>query len=159
MCSLQHACLCGHAAMDWKLNEMVAYVCQHRCFATYILSSANNLDSANVFVPQDLGIDEVIPDDGENARKVEAHAKEYLTSTYVPVLDEKQIPYQVEIVSFSTDNDSIGSIICKRAEQVNASAVIMAKHTKGMIKEFIVGSATNYCTRNCRSPVLVMHCD
>jgi len=75
----------------------------------------------------------------------EAHAKEYLTSTYVPVLDEKQIPYQVEIVSFSTDNDSIGSIICKRAEQVNASAVIMAKHTKGMIKEFIVGSATNYC--------------
>jgi len=37
----------------------------------------------------------------------EAHAKEYLTSTYVPVLDEKQIPYQVEIVSFSTDNDSV----------------------------------------------------
>jgi len=98
-----------------------------------------------VIINTDLGIDEVIPDDGENARKVEAHAKEYLTSTYVPVLDEKQIPYQVEIVSFSTDNDSIGSIICKRAEQVNASAVIMAKHTKGMIKEFIVGSATNYC--------------
>lgn len=37
---------------------------------------------------------------------------------------------QIEIVRFSTDNDSIGEVLCKRAEAVNAVAVIMASHNK-----------------------------
>lgn len=45
------------------------------------------------------------------------------------------------------DNDSIGAVICKRAEQLNASAVVLAKHNKGAIKEFFVGSVTNYVRR------------
>lgn len=56
-----------------------------------------------------------------------------------------QAPYQLEIVRFATDNDSIGSIICKRAEQLNAACVVMCKHQKGKIKEFFVGSVTSYC--------------
>ena len=56
-----------------------------------------------------------------------------------------QISYQMEVVKFATDNDSIGSIICKRAEQINAVAVVLAKHNKGKIAEFFVGSVTNYC--------------
>ena len=61
-----------------------------------------------------------------------------------------QIPHQVEISKFSLtdDNDSIGSIICKRAEQINAVAVVLAKHNKGRIAEFFVGSVTNYCESN-----------
>jgi len=39
----------------------------------------------------------------------------------------------------------IGSIICKRAAQLNAGIVVMAKHNKGCIKEFLIGSCTNYC--------------
>lgn len=45
-----------------------------------------------------------------------------------------QVNYQVELVRFATDNESIGAIICKRAEQLQASAVVMAKHNKGAIK-------------------------
>jgi len=56
-----------------------------------------------------------------------------------------QIPYRIEITKFATDNDSIGSIICKRAEQLNAAAVVMAKHSKGKLQEFFVGSVTSYC--------------
>ena len=37
---------------------------------------------------------------------------------------------QIEIVRFSTDNDSIGEVLCKRAEAVNAVAVVMASHNK-----------------------------
>jgi len=37
---------------------------------------------------------------------------------------------QVEIVRFSTDNDSIGEVLCKRAQALNACAVVMASHNK-----------------------------
>ena len=70
-----------------------------------------------------------------------------------------QIAYQLEIVKFATDTDSIGSIICKRADQLNAAAVALAKHNKGQIKEFFLGSVCSYCTHHCRVPVLVMHAD
>jgi structural maintenance of chromosome 2 len=70
-----------------------------------------------------------------------------------------QIPFQVDILRASTDNDTIGAVICRRADAVNAAVVIMAKHTRGAIKEFFVGSATNYCTHHCKQPVLVLHID
>ena len=34
----------------------------------------------------------------------------------------------------STDNESIGALICKRADDLAASAVVVAKHNKGVIK-------------------------
>ncbi len=45
-----------------------------------------------------------------------------------------------EIVHFLTDNDSIGEAVCKRAEALNAAAVVMAKHQRGAIAEFFLGS-------------------
>ena len=104
-------------------------------------------------------------------RSSQEHATQYLTSTYVPKLVQKkvasvishqiifrqcmsavqraavvpQISYKMKVVKFATDNDSIGSIICKRAEKINAVAVVLAKHNKGKIAEFFVGSVTNYC--------------
>ncbi|KAG1670775.1 hypothetical protein FOA52_014003 [Chlamydomonas sp. UWO 241] len=112
-----------------------------------------------VFINTDLGLDEIVDDGGENSRKLEEEARDYLTSTFVPVLEEKKIPYQVEIVRFATDNESIGAVVCKRAAVLNAAAVVMAKHARGSIAEFFVGSVTSYCTHNCASPVLVMHAD
>ena len=77
----------------------------------------------------------------------------------LPAWPGGQVPYQVELVKFSTDNDSIGAIVCKRAEQLQAAAVVMAKHNKGAIKEFFVGSVCNYCTHHAKVPVLVMQAD
>jgi len=112
-----------------------------------------------VVLSTDLGVEEVVEDDPETQRKVEDHARQHLTTKYVPVLEEKKVTYQIEIVRFATDNDSIGSIVCKRAEQLNAAAVVMAKHNKGSIQEFFVGSVCNYCTHHCKTPVLIMHTD
>lgn len=54
---------------------------------------------------------------------------------------------------------STGSIVCKRAEQLNAAAVVMAKHNKGAMAEFFIGSVSNYCTHHSKAPVLIMHAD
>jgi structural maintenance of chromosome 2 len=50
-----------------------------------------------------------------------------------------QIPYQVEVVRGCVDNDSIGALLCRRAEQLDAAVLLMAKHNRGAIKEFFIG--------------------
>jgi hypothetical protein len=52
-----------------------------------------------------------------------------------------------------------GSVICKRAEQLNAVAIVVAKHNRSGVVEFFVGSCANYLTHHSKSPVVVMHCD
>jgi hypothetical protein len=49
----------------------------------------------------------------------------------------------------------VGEIICERAIDTDAAAVIMASHGKGRIHEFFVGSVTNYCLHRCKKPVVI----
>ena len=44
------------------------------------------------------------------------------------------------------DTDSIGNVICRKADEVDAAAVVMASHTRSKLTEFVLGSVTNYCT-------------
>lgn len=37
----------------------------------------------------------------------------------------------------------------------NSTSEVMASHGKGALREFFVGSVTNYCVRNCSSPLVV----
>jgi hypothetical protein len=37
------------------------------------------------------------------------------------------------------DCDSIGELLCKRAEKLNAAVLLMAKHKRGAVKEFFIG--------------------
>lgn len=76
-----------------------------------------------------------------------------------PYLDSLQIPYHVEVVRSCTDNDSIGALVCKRAQQLNVAVLLMAKHNRGAVKEFFLGSVSNYALHHCKQPVLVLHCD
>jgi len=112
-----------------------------------------------LIVTPDLGVEGVIEDDEETKRAVEQHAEEFIRTKFESKLEELKIPFQVDILRASTDNDTIGAVICRRADAVNATVVVMAKHTRGAIKEFFVGSATNYCTHHCKQPVLVLHID
>ena len=69
------------------------------------------------------------------------------------------MPFKLEMLHYSTDNDSIGSMVCKRAEQLNAAAVVMARHNRGRLSEFFLGSVTSYCLHNLRAPLIIMHCE
>lgn len=112
-----------------------------------------------IVLSSDLGVEDVIQDDEATLKAAEDRAREYLTKTFALKLEADKIPYQLEIVRFSTDSDSIGSITCKRAEQVNANLVVMAKHNKGAVKEFFMGSVTNYMSHHCKAPVCILHVD
>lgn len=111
----------------------------------------------------DMGINEVIEEDPKTTEAVERNALTMLTEKFTAKLDaaklNNQAPYQFEITRFATDNDSIGSVVCKRADQLNAAAIIIAKHNRGAIQEFFVGSVTSYLTHHSHTPVVVLHCD
>jgi len=49
----------------------------------------------------------------------------------------------------------VGEIVCERAVDSDAVAVVMAAQGKGRVREFFVGSVTNYCLHRCASPVVV----
>ncbi len=84
-------------------------------------------------------------------------AEGFIEKRFVSKVEASRIPHQVEITHFNTDKDSIGEIICVRAEELKSPAVVMAKHNQASIKEFFLGSVTKYCTHHCKQPVIVLH--
>ena len=50
----------------------------------------------------------------------------------------------------------IGQLICQKASDIGACMVVMAKHSRGALKELFVGSVTSHCIHHSRVPVLVV---
>uniref|UniRef100_A0A7S3QZE4 UspA domain-containing protein n=1 Tax=Dunaliella tertiolecta TaxID=3047 RepID=A0A7S3QZE4_DUNTE len=48
----------------------------------------------------------------EKQKVIDEDAKKYLLENFVPHLEAAQVPYQVEVVRFSLDNESIGTVVC-----------------------------------------------
>lgn len=47
-------------------------------------------------------------------------------------------PLQYEI-----DTDSIGNVVCKKAEELQAAVTVLARHSKSRLQEFFLGSVSN----------------
>jgi len=55
-----------------------------------------------------------------------------------------------------TNNWSVGEIVCNHAKMLKATAVVMAPHGKGRMKEFFVGSVCNHCLHRCEAPLVMV---
>jgi nucleotide-binding universal stress UspA family protein len=84
-----------------------------------------------------------------------ADAEAYLRRKIYPVIEAAGLRYTAEVVAYETDNTSVGEIVCERAAEMDAAAVIMASHGKSRIREFFIGSVTNYALHRCKRPVIV----
>lgn len=58
----------------------------------------------------------------------EKEAEAFVKERFVPLLEAKDAAFSVEIIKFMVDNDSISDVICKRAEELNAVAVVRPLH-------------------------------
>lgn len=54
------------------------------------------------------------------------------------------------------DTESVGHVLCKKADELDAVAIVMASHNKGRMAEFFLGSVTNYCTHHSHRPVVIV---
>jgi nucleotide-binding universal stress UspA family protein len=55
------------------------------------------------------------------------------------------------------DNDAIGHVVCQEAKQLEPAAVVLAKHHRGRMQEFFMGSVCKHCVAHCQYPVIVVH--
>lgn len=61
----------------------------------------------------------------------------------------------VHLIKYETDNESIGELICRKAKELKANLVVVAKHNQGALSELFLGSVTTYCVKHCTVPCLV----
>lgn len=55
-----------------------------------------------------------------------------------------------------TDSSSVGHVVCQKASELRAAAVVMGNHNKGPVKEFFIGSVSQYVMHHCKVPVVIV---
>jgi nucleotide-binding universal stress UspA family protein len=76
---------------------------------------------------------------------------------HVDEMAEAASPPVVHIIKFETDSDSIGTVLCKKAEELNASVLVVARRDKSKLQQFFLGSVSSFCLEHSKRPVLVHH--
>ena len=66
-----------------------------------------------------------------------------------------QPPPVVHIIKYETDSDSIGTVLCKKAEDLHAAAVVVARYNKSKLQQLFLGSVSMFCVDHCKRPVFV----
>jgi nucleotide-binding universal stress UspA family protein len=55
-----------------------------------------------------------------------------------------------------TSKQHIGELICRKASELGAAAVVMSSHNKGRLKELFLGSVTNFCLHHSPVPLVMV---
>ncbi len=50
----------------------------------------------------------------------------------------------------------MGHVLCKKAQELSAVAIVMASHNRGKMSQLLVGSVTQYATHHSKVPVVVV---
>jgi nucleotide-binding universal stress UspA family protein len=84
------------------------------------------------------------------------NAEAFIAARFLPRLLSLSPEPVVHVVKADVDTDSIGNVVCRKAGDLGAAALVMASHTKSRVQEFFLGSVTAYCTHHSPAPVLVV---
>ncbi|KAI3438453.1 hypothetical protein D9Q98_000882 [Chlorella vulgaris] len=97
-----------------------------------------------------------IPPD-ENAELLEVEdTKLFVTHRFAKKLVAAKVAFNLHVIVGPTDTDSVAALICKKAEDLSAECVVMARHSKGKLKEMWLGSVTKAMVHKSRVPVAVV---
>ncbi|BDA44876.1 hypothetical protein COCOBI_06-3540 [Coccomyxa sp. Obi] len=84
------------------------------------------------------------------------NAESFIAGRFLPSLASLKVQPIVHIVKSDVDTESIGNVVCKKAEDLDVAAIIVSLHSKSRLQEFFLGSVTNYCAHHSRKPLLVV---
>ncbi|KDD72592.1 hypothetical protein H632_c3150p0 [Helicosporidium sp. ATCC 50920] len=56
-----------------------------------------------------------------------------------------------------SETKHVGSALVKKAEELEACPLVLAKHTKPNWQQVLLGSTSKFCALNCHRPVLLLH--
>ena len=86
----------------------------------------------------------------------ELASSQFLHDQVAPRLEKAGFQVKTVLLRHHTDaSSSIGAAICKYADTISASMIVMTKVNKLAIVKFFCGSVTRYCVAHSSVPVLV----
>lgn len=62
----------------------------------------------------------------------------------------------LHVIVGSTDSEAVAKTVAKKAKDINAEAIVVAKHTKGRLKEMWLGSVTKTLLKATSLPIAVV---
>lgn len=83
-------------------------------------------------------------------------AEQFIIDRFVKQLPANVKAPVVHIIKSEVDTESVGHVLCKKADELDAVAICMATHNKGRMAEFFLGSVTQYCTHHSKRPVIIV---
>ena len=94
----------------------------------------------------------------ERVRQAEdrRNAQAFVRRRFAPQLRRRDVRFVVEVARGNLDTWSVGEVVCERAEELGAAAIVMAPHGRGRVKEWFVGSVCNHCLHHSKTPVVVV---
>ncbi|EFN57377.1 expressed protein [Chlorella variabilis] len=93
----------------------------------------------------------------ENAELIEVEdTKLFVSHRFAKKLIAAKIAFKLHVIVGPTDTDSVTGVILKKAQDVDAQAIVMARHSKGKLREMWVGSVTKAVVHRSSIPVAVV---
>lgn len=83
-------------------------------------------------------------------------AEQFIIDRFVRALSADVKAPVVHIIKSEVDTESVGHVLCKKADELDAVAICMASHNKGRMAEFFLGSVTQYCTHHSKRPIIIV---
>eukprot|EP00878_Enallax_costatus_P017120 GHUV01017975.1.p1 GENE.GHUV01017975.1~~GHUV01017975.1.p1 ORF type:complete len:161 (+),score=47.40 GHUV01017975.1:79-561(+) len=83
-------------------------------------------------------------------------AEQFIINRFVRALPATIKAPVVHIIKSEVDTESVGHVLCKKAEELDAVGIVMASHNKGRMAEFFLGSVTQYCTHHSKRPIIIV---
>lgn len=89
--------------------------------------------------------------------KLIKRAEAFIRSRYLPRLTDVKPEATVHIIKSDVDTESIGNVVCRKAEDIGARALIISSRSVSRLKRFFLGSVTSHCVHHSKVPVMVVH--
>eukprot|EP00879_Flechtneria_rotunda_P003575 GHRR01003809.1.p1 GENE.GHRR01003809.1~~GHRR01003809.1.p1 ORF type:complete len:175 (+),score=39.74 GHRR01003809.1:47-526(+) len=83
-------------------------------------------------------------------------AEQFIIDRFVQALPPSIKAPIVHIIKSEVDTESVGHVLCKKAEELDAAAICMASHNKGRMAQFFLGSVSQYCIHHSKRPVIIV---
>ena len=98
-------------------------------------------------------------DERERRRADARNADAFCRRRFAPLFFGSNRQFVVETRRSNLDTWSVGEVICDHAERVGATAIVMAPHGRGRLREWFVGSACRHCLRRSKTALVIVRPD
>jgi hypothetical protein len=109
---------------------------------------------------------EQIEIDERNRRRADArNAEAFCKRRFLPILNRTRfktdavVRFVLDVRRSNLDTWSVGEVICDHAERLGATAIVMAPHGRGRLREWFVGSACRHCLRRSKVALVIARPD